>query len=179
MGWVVEIQEANYDGLRDHLRGDVEQVAFLFTEPYAGDQRLRVRDVELIPSDGFAYQGGYHVELAEQIRPALIKRAWDEDACLIEAHSHLHGPACFSWSDMAGFDEWVPHLKWRLQGRPYAALVFAPDDFDALVWDGKQDAGPLEALDVLPGQRLAPTGRTLRPAETPKEKSWWRRLLGR
>jgi len=194
MGWTIEIGQRDYERLRDHLEAgdEVEQVAFLLTEPYAGDETLRVAAIQLIEAGDFNLQSGYHVELADEVRPDLIKRAWEEEACVIEVHSHLDGPARFSWSDLAGFDEWVPHMRWRLRGRPYAALVFAPDDFDALVWNG--DTGPdrLQQLVIIDGPVLRPTGDThaslapktpRTPAETaeepPKKKPWWRRLLGR
>lgn len=197
MGWTIEIERRDYERLRGHLEMDdeIEQVAFLLTEPYAGDETLRVAAVQVIEAESFNFQSGYHVELADEVRPDLIKRAWEEEACVIEVHSHIDGPARFSWSDMAGFDEWVPHMRWRLRRRPYAALVFAPDDFDALIWDG--DAGPdrLQALVVLDGPVLRPTDDThaslvpttptapMRPAQAPEDrptkKSWWRRRLGR
>jgi hypothetical protein len=110
MGWRIEIDDGDYRRLRDHLSGEVEQVAFLFTEPHARGQRLRVRGMRLVGADGFKVQSAYHVELADHIRPEVIKQAWDEKACVIEAHSHVDGPAQFSWSDLVGFDEWVPHM---------------------------------------------------------------------
>ena len=191
MGWTIEIGQRDYERLRDHLEAsdEVEQVAFLLTEPYAGDETLRVAAIQLIEAEDFNLQSGYHVELADEVRPDLIKRAWEEEACVIEVHSHLDGPARFSWSDLAGFDEWVPHMRWRLRGRPYAALVFAPDDFDALVWNGDTGANRLQELVVIDGPVLRPTGDThaslapkgpASPAEDPsKKKPWWRRLLGR
>ena len=196
MGWTIEIDRRDYERLRDHLEAgdEVEQVAFLLTEPYAGDETLRVAAIQLIEAEKFNFQSGYHVELADEVRPDLIKRAWEEEACVIEVHSHLDGPARFSWSDIAGFDEWIPHMRWRLRGRPYAALVFAPDDFDGLVWN--RDTGPdrLQELVVIDGPVLRPTGDSqaslapktpvpTTPAEAaedpPKKKAWWRRLLGR
>lgn len=174
------MEDADYRRLGEHLSGEVEQVAFLFTERYAGDRRLRVRAMRLITTEEFKSQSGYHVELADEIRPEVIKRAWDEDACLIEAHSHVDGSARFSWSDLAGFDEWVPHMRWRLQGRPYAALVFAPEGFDALVWDGEGSAIPVEALEIIGVATHTPTGQTHgQLTGEPKKKSWWRGLLGR
>ena len=194
MAWTIEIERRDYERLREHLEAgdEVEQVAFLLTEPYAGDETLRVAAIQLIEAENFNLQSGYHVELADEIRPDLIKRAWEEEACVIEVHSHLDGPARFSWSDIAGFDEWVPHMRWRLRGRPYGALVFAPDDFDALVWNGDTGPDKLQALVVIDGPVLRPTGDThaslapktrtmpAAPAEgPPKEKPGWRRLLGR
>lgn len=179
MGWRIEIDEDDYSRLREHLRGDVEQVAFLFTQPYRDDQRLRVRDLHLVPAAGFSFQSDYHVELGDTVRPELIKRAWDSDACVIEAHSHLEGPAGFSASDLWGFEEWVPHFRWRLRGRPYGALVFAPDDFDALVWAGEGPGEAIEAMDAGGNGALVPTGRTHHVLTEPKATGNSRRRVRR
>jgi hypothetical protein len=194
MGWRIEIEGRDYEQLRSHLEGgsEMEQVAFLLTAPYGGGEVLHVARIQLIDAENFNFQSGYHVDLADDVRPNLIKRAWEAEACVIEAHSHLHGPSRFSPSDLAGFDEWVPHMRWRLRHRPYAALVFAPDDFDALVWDGDGTPAPLDALVVADSPVVRPTGITYaslapktpaapEPAreERPTKKSWWRRLLGR
>lgn len=171
MGWTIEIAPRDYQCLLAHLksRGEVEKVAFLFTEPYAGDETLRVAAIHLIEGENYSFQSGYHVQLADDVRPVLIRRAWEEEACVVEVHSHLHGPARFSASDMAGFDEWVPHLRWRLRGRPYGALVFAPDGFDALVWNADAGPDPLEALVIIDDAVLRPTGGTYQSlvAKTP------------
>ena len=64
--------------------------------------------------------------------------------------------------NLEGLEEFVPHVRWRLGGRPYAALVFAPDGFDAMVWADESGAPePLEALRVVDGPVLAPSNRTL------------------
>lgn len=42
--------------------------------------------------------------------------------------------AKFSWSDWYGFQDFVPHIQWRLPGRPYGALVFTQKTFDGLYW---------------------------------------------
>lgn len=200
MGWRIEVGSGHYEELRRHLSGDVEEVAFLFTEPYQDDRRLKVRDVMPISVEGFDFQSDYHVELADGLRPQLIKRAWDEDACLIEAHSHTEGRAAFSPSDLWGFEEWVPHLRWRLRRRPYAALVFAREDFDALVWHGDGPPVGLDAIEIAGGESLRPTDNTIRELSagvlptgaashmvasassqvTEKRPTrWWRRLRGR
>ncbi len=200
MGWRIEVGSGHYDELRRHLSGEVEEVAFLFTEPYQDDRRLKVLDVMPISVEGFDIQSDYHVELADELRPQLIKRAWDENACLIEAHSHIEGRAAFSPSDLSGFEEWVPHLRWRLRRRPYAALVFAREDFDALVWHGDGPPIGLDAIEIVGGESLRPTDYTIRelmagarpteaashsvvsvPTQVTKkgQTRWWRRLRGR
>ena len=53
----------------------------------------------------------------------------------LEVHSHLGKyPAEFSGSDYYGFEEFVPHVRWRLKGQPYAAIVFTKKDADGFVW---------------------------------------------
>jgi len=93
----------------------------------------------------------------------VIKTAWDDNAALVEFHSHTNPrfPAAFSPSDLDGLEEMLPHVWWRLRGRPYVAVVVSPDGFDALVWRTSPDVPePLETLTV--GETgHAPTGITI------------------
>jgi hypothetical protein len=52
-------------------------------------------------------------------------------------------------------------VRWRLRGRPYAAIVTAGESFDALAWLD-DDKGPIQvgALEV-DGVTFAATARTL------------------
>jgi hypothetical protein len=68
----------------------------------------------------------------------------------VEAHTHVDGdPACLSPTDVTGLSEWVPHLRWRLRGTPYAALVLAETTIDGVGWSGASN-GPqaVAALEV-------------------------------
>jgi hypothetical protein len=68
----------------------------------------------------------------------------------------------FSGSDIAGFGEWVPHVRWRLRGRPYVALVFDGGVFDALAWDTEDGlASAVPTIQVDGREALHPNGRTL------------------
>lgn len=88
-----------------------------------------------VPSDGFLVHTGYHFELTDETSARVIKRAHDLGASLVEFHSHT-GPwrAAFSPSDQLGFQEFVPHVWWRLKGKPYLAIVVTQTDFDGLAW---------------------------------------------
>lgn len=143
---------------------ETEQVAFLFTEASVQGEPLRVSELYSVPPEQFDFQSAYHVTLADEVRGYVIGRAWELGGCLVEVHSHGNGdPASFSRSDLWGFEEWVPHVRWRLQGRTYVALVFAKDSFDALVWEeGGDKSGPLAGLLIDDGATLVPTGRTHR-----------------
>jgi proteasome lid subunit RPN8/RPN11 len=119
---------------RRHLQGHVEQVGFFLANYGADERSLTLREFRAIPPEGFETQTDYHVTLKDEIRPEIIQWATTAEACLVEAHSHVEGPAAFSSSDIMGFDEWVPHVRWRLRARPYAAIVLAEDTFDAVAW---------------------------------------------
>lgn len=154
---------ATYDALIAHLsRSEVEQVAFLFTRPPAPREPLRVSEFYPVPRDQFEIQSAYHVSLSDGVRGTIIRRAHELGGCLVEVHSHGGGPpVSFSLSDLLGFDEWVPHVRWRLPQRAYVALVFADDAFDALVWDGDRGApAPLTELQIDGREPRSPSGRT-------------------
>jgi hypothetical protein len=98
-------------------------------------------------AEDFAWRLSDYIELTDEARVSLIKRAHQLEGSLIELHSHLGlWPAAFSLADMQGFSETVPHMLWRLPGRPYAAIVVASSGFDALVWQHAGQPIPLRAI---------------------------------
>ena len=114
-----------------------EQAAFLFCTSRTSNGCLifDAIDKALIGPDDFAAQYNDYLELTDACRIALIKRAHAYGATLVELHSHPGSQsAAFSLSDLRGLQETVPHMRWRLQRRPYIAIVVAPTGFDALVW---------------------------------------------
>jgi hypothetical protein len=146
----------------------VEEAAFMFakTERTAAELKFEVVEViKLTPQDFVARYADF-IELKDEARARVIKRAHDLGASIVELHSHV-GPwrAAFSFSDIAGLKDIVPHLWWRLKGKPYAALVVAKNGFDALVWADDPDLP--RALDavVAGDQVLQPTNETLKEWE--------------
>jgi len=161
---ILHVPLAQHHELLEHLRPrDAEQVAFLFSEPQVDREALRIVELYPVPPEGFVWQSAYHVTLTDDVRAYVIQRATQLGGSLVEAHSHVGGdPVAFSKSDLEGFEEWVPHVRWRLRGRPYVALVFGDTTFDALVW---QSDGPLvSALRGIDcdGDQRSPTDRTFR-----------------
>jgi hypothetical protein len=143
----------------------IEQAAFGFAKTISADAVTTLNVIDWFPVDkiGFAHQSGYHIELADEIRPFLIKRAHDLQTSLVEFHSHPFSTrAEFSPSDLIGLDEFVPHIWWRLKGRPYLAIVVTPSQFDALAWvNSPRSPVPVKELrvgDVV----LRPSGSTLK-----------------
>jgi hypothetical protein len=144
----VAMTGADFEALIAHLSSsEDEQVAFLYAERAAPD-RLTVGEVYPVPPEGFLRQSPFHLALTDEVRAQVLGRATALGACLIEVHSHEDSsPVWFSPTDLRGFEEWVPHVRWRLGGRPYVALVFGGEEFDALVWDS--DSGLPDALGAL------------------------------
>ena len=153
-----------YDRLHAHLLppdSPAEQAAFLFaksTTAHVGC-RFEVIDHMLIEQEGIEYHSLGYLELTDATRARIIKKAHDLGTSLIEMHSHrLPFPAVFSPTDIAGLREFVPHVWWRLKGKPYLALVVAPDSFDAFVWL-THPKEPKSIDYLLVGRRLIrPTG---------------------
>jgi hypothetical protein len=138
-----------------------EQAAFAFTQRQTQNGAEIFQLIEWLPvlPEGFVTQTRFHIELHDKVKASAIKRAHDLGASLVEIHSHLgRWPAAFSISDLLGFREFVPHVWWRLKGRPYLALVVCRSGFDGLVWldnpNSPQHLGGITIEDSL----LKPTG---------------------
>jgi hypothetical protein len=155
-----------HEALWRHLlpsRAGAEEAAFVFARLTEATVSRTFEYVEWfpVPPDGFASHSRFHLELSDATRAAVIKRAHDLGASLIEFHSHDGPwPAGFSASDWAGFEEFVPHVWWRLRGRPYAAVVVASTGFDALVWLHAPDAPTRLDAIIVDGKHLEPTRRS-------------------
>lgn len=151
-----------YDRFRRDLNVRAEGAGFFLADYQADARALRFRDWRIVPESGFESRSEFHLVLRDEVRAEIIKWAWDMSASLVEVHSHRFGNAEFSWSDLRGLQEWVPHLWWRLRGRPYGAIVLDGETVDALAWI--DDAGMPEqvaGLEIVGQGSIRPTGRTL------------------
>ena len=167
----ITISSELYRRMLEHLfSGRTEELAFLLATPSENDREtLCVSDLFCVPSRAFSIQTTYHINLGDEVRAQMIKWAWDNQASLIEAHSHLGDfDAEFSPTDIAGLDDFVPHVWWRLQGRPYAALVFSQRGFDALVWmKSPKHFQELAVLHIAGLRDEHPTSLTMRSVRQP------------
>jgi hypothetical protein len=114
-----------------------EETAFMFVQQisFNGTRTFSYLDWYPVPVEGYVLQSAYHFELTDDTRAKVIKKAHDLNASLIEFHSHdTTFPVQFSATDFMGFQEFVPHVWWRLKGRPYLAIVVAESSFDGLAW---------------------------------------------
>ncbi len=151
-----------------------ERVTFIFTKISKTNGYLNFQFKSWYPVKlhEYEYRSRVHVELKDRMRQKIIKMAFDIDAAIVELHSHVYSaPARFSPSDFQGFEEFVPHVWWRLKGKPYAAIVFSKLDFDALVWiDNSEDYEQLAEI-VVGKQHLYPNGLTLTILE--RKHEYW------
>jgi hypothetical protein len=123
-----------------------ELAAFLLADFDGRD--FDVVELKPVKRNGYASRSNYHLELDDSARPELIAWALEGGCSLIEVHSHGPGFPQFSRSDHRGFADWVGHVRWRLRGRPYAALVRSGAEWDGLAWTGAAGAEAIEAIEV-------------------------------
>jgi hypothetical protein len=148
------------------LNNQFEQVAFIFAavERRADGTVFTAKDHHLATSKDFEIQSEFHVELTDEARARVLKRAWDTGTTPVELHSHPgdRWGAMFSPSDLFGFAEFVPHCRWRLRGIPYLAIVISPTGADALAWIDTSDKPiGLTAIRVIGGSAIVPTNQTI------------------
>ena len=141
---VLRFTESIHGAVWDHLvrsGSRVEEAAFAYAVPTTEEAHLfDIVDWFAVDPSGFESRSAYHLELTDETRARAIKHAHDLGASLVELHSHVDGePARFSWSDLSGFREFVPHVWWRLKGKPYFAIVAVAKSFDGFSWRSSPD----------------------------------------
>ncbi|MGC4073994.1 MAG: hypothetical protein QM760_16080 [Nibricoccus sp.] len=168
----LHLPAGSYSALIEHLlptNGKYEEAAFLFTtvrRAPSGETEFHLIEPLLLQPGDFAARYSDYLELKDSVRAGIIKRAHDLQASLVEIHSHV-GPygAAFSYSDISGLKEHVPHMWWRLKRRPYASIVVARDGIDALAWvNNPNTPGALDEIHD-GGRILRPEGTTWRDWE--------------
>lgn len=143
----VTLTDELLDKVRKHLfpgGSQIEQGGFLLCATQTDETWCQFIAEDWVPlqrSDYVAQEEDY-LELTDAARAGIIKLAHDRQVCLVEVHCHPGKyPACFSRADLYGLREFVPHVRWRLRGHPYAALVFAERSFDGLAFFDQNKTG--------------------------------------
>jgi len=171
------IPQKIYQNIYDYLFPEgfyLQSVAFIFVVISKTSDSLEFQFNSWYPVESceYKYRSKEYVELKDMMRQKIIKRAFDLDTAIIELHSHvcLKG-ACFSPTDLQGFKEFVPHVWWRLNKKPYAAIVFSKSDFDAFVWVDDPEQYHQVTEIVVDDRHFYPTGLTL--ANLEKRHGCW------
>jgi len=159
----IEIGESAFEQMRIDLRGDVEQAGFFLADFDQPRRCFVLGEWISVPSAGFEIQSGYHVALTDALKAEVLGAATVGEQGLVEVHSHLGADSAgFSPTDIDGLREWVPQVRWRLRGHPYAAMVWDETSFDALAWT--QLGGFVEQVEkvvVVGGESITASARTL------------------
>ena len=166
MTHTLTLEDGTWKRISSHLlQNEIEQAAIVFSSTSRENGGIRFDEVDHIllgPGD-FEIQSAYHISLTDEAQAMIIKTAWDKKLSIVEFHSHVdprHYPR-FSPSDLLGFEEFVPHVWWRLGGRPYAAVVVAELGIDSLAWtENPRIPELLTHLRIGPSV-LAPTGNSI------------------
>jgi len=158
---LLQATESVGDPLLAHLRSKPEQVAFMLGSRTAEPDTFRLRELLTLAQAELDYRWS-HVTMSDESRRKLFAWAARPADILVEAHSHgfLGDPAAFSLTDLEGLSEWVPHMRWRLQGRPYGALVFGEESIDGIGWVDEATILPVSSLELVGGVVLRATGRS-------------------
>ncbi len=152
--------------VRSHLfQNELEQGAFLYAVITANDKETEFNVVEayLVPPEGWQIQMDVHLEMKDGERAKIMNQAKQKNLALVDCHSH---PAAFSnvWfspSDRYGISEFAAYAKWKLSGKPYAAMVWAESSIDAVAWDNDfTEALPIQKIVIEDGKEkiLVPKG---------------------
>lgn len=151
----IQLDKQLHQALMAHLLPEYdhrEQAAFVFLKAQQSGDQLTFSPAEVLymQPQQFQHQHGDYLELGDDTRAMIIKRAHDLGASILEMHSHPGPwPAGFSRADQIGLKETVPHMWWRLKNRPYLAIVVAKSGYDALLWlDNPKIPRPLDGIQV-------------------------------
>jgi hypothetical protein len=155
-----------YEVVRRHLfQGPGEGTAFAFSSisEANGIMSLKVCEFDLIPQSECIGETEYGIELSDAAWNRVMARAFATKTSLIEMHSHpfSHNKVAFSSMDVNGLKDLVPQLWWRLENRPYAALVFGRSSIDALVWLESPQLPQMPQNINIQGRKIKPTGVSL------------------
>jgi hypothetical protein len=160
---VLRMAYAAGQSLLRHLYGAPEQVAFMRGSQVEGPDVFELTELLRLSSEDLDRRWT-HVSMSDRTRRTVLGWATRSGDILVEAHSHggFGDPAVFSRLDLEGLADWVPHVRWRLQGRPYGALVFGQTSMDGLAWIDDRVAIPIGRLEVKGSTTFTATGRSYR-----------------
>lgn len=176
MKYTIEIPGELEKTLQDHLfQNELEQGAFLFASVTESRRRLslEVVDIYLVPPEGWAVQMDLYLEMRDEERARIMKMARSKDLAVIDCHSHPTSGdnVWFSPSDKSGITEFAGYANWKLDGKPYIAMVWGESSVDAVIWHGNFDkACRVDEVRVVNGSTkvLIPKGTWFR-----KRKFFW------
>jgi molybdopterin-synthase adenylyltransferase len=150
---------------------NIEQAAFLLAGVSRSQQQtaLLVREIIVVPPDGFIKQSGVYLEIDPAFMAPIIKKARINKLSVISLHSHPFSGSSvgFSGIDDRGEAELISKIQQRVSNIPHATMVFGQSSVDARIWyPDSCDPVPVDVIKII--------GRTIRevyPTSSKKPES--------
>lgn len=167
--------------VRAHLfQSNLEQGAFLMANVELNKKRIcfDVVDVYLVPKEGWQVQHEVYLEMKDSERAKIMNLARQGGYAVIDCHSHPDSDSrvAFSPSDRLGITDFAAYAKWKLDGKPFAAMVWGERSVDAVIWWG--DFLQPELVDEV--QIRSNPIITIKPQgswQINKPRPWWGRIF--
>ncbi len=177
------IPERHYIPLIAHLfQNELEQGCFLFARTAVMGTYItaEVVDQHFVRPDGWDVQGELYLEMKDSERAKIMAFARGKDLSVIDCHSHPKSgkTVSFSPSDKSGITEFAGYARWKLDGKPFMAIVWGESSADAKAWHG--DFARPSAVDRLTVSGTAASAVLQRGTWfVESEPIWHRRKHGR
>lgn len=154
MKCTISIPKAINISLYKHLfKNELEQGAFLFAEPDKTHDTLNimVKDYYLVQKEGWQVQHEVYLEMKDTERAKIMHIACLSGYSIIDCHSHPKSESmvAFSPSDINGITAFSEYAKWKLNGKPFCALVWGESSVDAVIWDDFKNAKRVNSIEVI------------------------------
>jgi molybdopterin-synthase adenylyltransferase len=169
---VIKFVKSDYERIQTHLlQNNIEQAAFLLAGVSRSQQQtaLLVREIIVVPPDGFIKQSGVYLEIDPAFMAPIIKKARINKLSVISLHSHPFSGSSvgFSGIDDRGEAELISKIQQRVSNIPHATMVFGQSSVDARIWyPDSCDPVPVDVIKII--------GRTIRevyPTSSKKPES--------
>jgi hypothetical protein len=157
---VIKFVKSDYERIQTHLlQNNIEQAAFLLAGVSRSQQQtaLLVREIIVVPPDGFIKQSGVYLEIDPAFMAPIIKKARINKLSVISLHSHPFSGSSvgFSGIDDRGEAELISKIQQRVSNIPHATMVFGQSSVDARIWyPDSCDPVPVDVIKII--------GRTIR-----------------
>lgn len=139
MKYRLAIPSSLVNRLKTHLfQSQLEQGAFLFAQPSMTQDEIRLEAIDwfAVPPEGWEVQMEVYLEMKDAMRAKIMQQARSRDLAVVDCHSHPgSGKAVeFSPSDRSGIEDFAAYAKWKLHGKPFAAIVWGEASVDAVMF---------------------------------------------
>lgn len=177
MKYIISIPSNLEQVVRGHLfQNELEQGAFLMARPTITKTRLTldVVDMYLVPKEGWKIQHNLYLEMEDSERARIMHIARLGGYAVIDCHSHpdSYNQAWFSPSDRYGITDFAGYVKWKLDNKPFGAMVWGETSMDAVIWwdDFKK---PYVVDEIIIRGDTVVTVKPQRSWKIKEPKPWW------